>query len=598
MNLRIYTVCFLASLSINGFTQEPVAGYILETRDNKVYLDLKQGEVEAGNMFNVYKTDGYFIHPVSGDTIKEDDSIISRLIIDEVKLNYSIANALPPESISLLERGMKVLGIGSSPIQHKVFEKSVSVKPVQGIRTFGFLAKYANDFLTEYLLESNLFRVFDPKSSATKTDRKIIDTAVVLTEPAKENYLSDKLPEYEITSILYEPTVIDLSTQKQLKIHYINNAYGFDMPYGRNKTVRVLKNYSPGKAEIKPLKAVIKAALQVTSVKTGEIVFFCTEMQEYEASRDIDIERGFLTGVPAPGGSAAFKNTVTGKAVELAIQNLAGYVNGFFDGKIDSSPYTGNVISDVHSDYKIMITDLKQKEDISRIKFIPKPEAVYHAVLNSGRNMNIRNKEYLDICLTPDKSIKSSGKPVREKKIGYLRVSETNIETSAGDAVFKDNINPAEFSKEVSYLRIKNQWNTVFFLARMPAFKIKESNVPDVTEKEITYSGIGYMLNYKVGFYGYLGFGNTILKSGTTSTFNTYYGGLGITKSIGRNTNIGAGLTFHHSTVKYIGFDTIHSIDLLGSTRLKNNINIIYGCSVPKGNQENISLSLGFGYSF
>jgi hypothetical protein len=598
MNFKNYIICFLAFLSFRSFSQEPAAGYILETRDNKVYLDLKEGEVEAGNIFNVYKKGGYFIHPVSGDSIKEEDSIISQLIIDEVKLNYSIANAFPPESISLLKRGMTVLGADNFQVKHKKLEKSVSVKPIQGSRTYGFLLKYAVDFMTEYLLRSDSFRVFEPEPAAIQADRIITDTGIVLTETAKEQYLSGRLSEYEITTIIYEPFVIDLSTQKQIKTNYITNAYGFDMPSGRNKTVRVLKNYSPAKAEIKPLKAVIKAALQVSSVKTGEIVFFCTEMQEFEASGDLNIERGFLTGVSVPGGDAAFKNTITGRAAELAIQNLCGYINAFFDGKIDSSSYTGNVISDFHSDYKIMISDLRQKGDISRIKFISRPATVYHAILNSGKNMNIRNKEYLDICLTPDKLTGSSIKSGKEIKIGYLRVSETNIETSEGDAVFKVNINPVEFSKEESYLRIKNQWNTVFFLARMPAFKIKESNVPDVTEKEITYSGIGYMLNYKVGFYGYLGFGNTFLKSGTSSAFNTYYGGLGITKSIGRNTNIGAGLTFHYSTVKYIGFDTIHSIDLLGSTRLKNNINIIYGCSIPKGNQENISLSLGFGYSF
>jgi hypothetical protein len=91
------------------------------------------------------------------------------------------------------------------------------------------------------------------------------------------------------------------------------------------------------------------------------------------------------------------------------------------------------------------------------------------------------------------------------------------------------------------------------------------------------------------------GFGNTILYSEKRALLSIFYGGFGITKSMGGNTKIGAGLTFHCSNVKVMKFNEVQSFDILCITRLVKNLTLIDGCSVPRGGEGGIILSRGLG---
>ncbi|MBT5426219.1 MAG: hypothetical protein HOK84_08490, partial [Bacteroidetes bacterium] len=75
--------------------------------------------------------------------------------------------------------------------------------------------------------------------------------------------------------------------------------------------------------KVKELEALVKFTLKIIDVSTGEVIFICSEMAKAEGKNQINLESGVLGGVTLNGGATDFKNTITGKASQLALLNAA-----------------------------------------------------------------------------------------------------------------------------------------------------------------------------------------------------------------------------------------------------------------------------------
>lgn len=211
----------LFSSFTDTFCQERKPGYILDIRDNKIYLDLKSPEVAVGDKLQVIKEGGYFTHPVTGEKIKEDDETVALLEIIEARTNYSIATAYPEETISKLQKGTKVFLMAkeeqSNNFQAGAFKKSIAVQPLTVLNIQGYLGIYIGDVLTEQLLKDDSFRVLDRQSLGIQTDQMVLSSGGVLSESELLQYSSRKGADYYITGTMYEPDVVELSTGVPVK---------------------------------------------------------------------------------------------------------------------------------------------------------------------------------------------------------------------------------------------------------------------------------------------------------------------------------------------------------------------------------------------
>jgi len=190
-----------------------------------------------------------------------------------------------------------------------------------------------------------------------------------------------------------------------------------------------IAEYVPERIEIKRLKAVVRISLRVVDVKTGEILFLCTEMQQAEGESDINLEGGLLGGLKIRGGVTSFQNTVTGKATELALNNLTDYVIDFFNGKISEKTFTGNIIeiSDLNKSIRASQT---QKQIIDIIE----KEYILIAEINSGTSDGVKVKDRFKVY-----SPKLDSSYFRDEKltgkftdIGIIKVQQTGAEKSNG----------------------------------------------------------------------------------------------------------------------------------------------------------------------
>ncbi|NMC59312.1 MAG: hypothetical protein GYA51_08025, partial [Candidatus Methanofastidiosa archaeon] len=427
----------LFSVFADAFCQDHKPGYILDIRDNNIYLDLKSPEVSVGDKFQVVKEGGYFTHPVTGEKIKEDDETIAILEIKEIKSNYSIAAAYPEEAISKLQKGTKVYQMLKDELKNNlnanVFKKSIAVQPLTVLNIRGYLGIYIGDVLTEQLLKDDSFRVLDRQSLGIQADQMVMSSGGVLTESELLQYSSKKGADFYITGTMYEPDVVELSTGVPVKKIVSLVGHAAEAATGKDLKVDQIAEFVPDKIEIKRLKAVVRISLRVVDVKTGEIKFLCTEMQQAEGESDINLEGGVLGGLKIRGGGTSFQNTITGKATQLALKNLTDYVIDYFNGKISEKIYTGNIIeiSDLN---KSVRASQKQKQIIDIIE----KDDILLAEINSGTNNKVKVNDRFKVY-TP----KMDSSYIRNEKIqgefadvGYVKIQQTGIDKSNGQLRF------------------------------------------------------------------------------------------------------------------------------------------------------------------
>lgn len=107
----IICIVFLVFSMAAGGTiqaQNEAAGYVISVEGEKVYIDLAAGKVKPGDKVAVYSKEGYFIHPVTKKRLKREPSQVASLEVVKVYTDYSLARAVPAQSLSKVEVGMSV----------------------------------------------------------------------------------------------------------------------------------------------------------------------------------------------------------------------------------------------------------------------------------------------------------------------------------------------------------------------------------------------------------------------------------------------------------------------------------------------------------
>ncbi|MBN1925938.1 MAG: hypothetical protein JW798_08885 [Prolixibacteraceae bacterium] len=352
----------LATFSLNA--QEPVSGYIIRIKENKVYIDLTFPKVDIDTKINVIKEGEAFIHPVTKKEIKEEDEIIARLEVSDVKSDYSIARVVPSNALNLLKEGMKITVIQTKEEEKtsdNLFKKSMAIEPLTVSNIQGFLGLYVGDVLTEKMLAEDQFRIIDRQSLGLQIEKYLLN---LQTENQVLNTISNGNIDYIISGTMYEPDVSEISSGIPLRNMVKVAGFAAELLTGEDLHVDAISEFVPKQVEMKNLRSVVKVTLKVIDAKTGEIVFLCTEMQEAMGLGEINLEGGVLGGLKLQGGATTFANTITGQATEKALTNLTGYINKFFNGEIGTKTYTGNIISlsAFSKDNKLKIISIEEND--------------------------------------------------------------------------------------------------------------------------------------------------------------------------------------------------------------------------------------------
>lgn len=581
------------------FSQDLKSGYILEIRDNNVYLDFKSGDVTIGSKLQVIKEGSYFTHPVTGEKIKEDDETIAILEIIDVKANYSIATVYPKEAITKLKRGTKVSQIAKNDQTNKItsgiFKKSIAVQPLTVLNIRGYLGIYISDVLTEQLLENGTFRILDRQTLGLQPDQMVLSSGGVLNETELLKYSVQNGADYYITGTMYEPDVVELSTGIPVKNIVSLVGHAAEAVTGKDLKTDMISEFVPDKIDIKRLKAVVKISLRVVDVKNGEIKFFCTEMQQAEGESDINLEGGLLGGLKIRGGVTSFQNTITGKATQLALKNLISYIIEYFNGKISTKTYTGNIIeiSELNKrvpSAEILITNVVKKPvDILKASTIMKDTA-YFVTLNHGQDLKIREKSYLKVYSPSLISSKITNEEylTKNRVIGHINIMSSFSKTSEGKLILKQNFNKSQFDPDKSFARKKILWNTLYLVTRI---KIPESDstkglnaYPVLPKSSI---GLGYMIyNNFGGAYAELSYYTHNRINDPSRRLLIVSGG--VMKKVGQKTGLRAGISYYAYFPILLGDITIFHT-------FTNGMSLVSGLSF--GNS-NLLFSLGMGYTF
>mgnify|MGYP007060016460 CR=1 FL=1 len=118
----IICIVFLVFSMAAGGTiqaQNEAAGYVISVEGEKVYIDLAAGKVKPGDKVAVYSKEGYFIHPVTKKRLKREPSQVASLEVVKVYTDYSLAKAVPAQSLSKVEVGMSVMRCHSRVIRNR-----------------------------------------------------------------------------------------------------------------------------------------------------------------------------------------------------------------------------------------------------------------------------------------------------------------------------------------------------------------------------------------------------------------------------------------------------------------------------------------------
>lgn len=408
------SVILFVSQSLTGISQaDQVQGYIISLDGGIVTLDLKAGQVSKGDLLKVLKPGELIIHPISGEKIQKKDEIISNITITEVADSYSLGEAYPAESFEKLSVGMKAYLIGESDIEESMIRKFIVIPPmniVGGPR--GMLGSYMGDLLTEELFRLDRFRILDRETFDLQQFELGLKQGEIESKATGVDYL--------IVGSAFPPDVVVKSTGIPLK-GIITAATGGQAAIVTKNLVSDLK--------IQELEALVKFTIKVIDVSTGEVVFICSEMAKAEGKSQINLESGVLGGVTLNGGAIDFKNTLTGKASEIALSNSAKYLADYFEGKIKTKNFQGTVIELKKTKKKdkgdnLSIMDIRQGSDGNLI-----------AVVSGGSDEGVVNRHSYLITLPREtvSSITGKKKITGVDKVGLIKIKSVEFDASLAD---------------------------------------------------------------------------------------------------------------------------------------------------------------------
>jgi len=273
----------------------------------------------------------------------------------------------------------------------------------------GQLGLYMRDLLSEELFKLDRFRILDRETFDLQQFELGLKRDGAETKTTGVDYL--------VVGSAFPPDVVIKSTGVPLK-GIVTAATGGQSAIVTSKLMSDLK--------IQELVALVKYTLRVIDVSTGEVIFICSEMAQAEGKSQVSLESGVLGGITLNGGATDFKNTITGKASQMALENTSQYVADFFAGKIKTKNFEGTVIELKKQKGK------DQWKDLSIMDIRRSPDGTQVAVVGGGSDIEIVKGHSFIITLPTETVSSITGKKKIEgvDRVGLLTITEVDFDAS------------------------------------------------------------------------------------------------------------------------------------------------------------------------
>jgi curli biogenesis system outer membrane secretion channel CsgG len=411
--LRIIFQIFLLSCFVCSASGQVIEGVVLGVEDGKVFVDLKKDQVKVGDVLKVLKAGGVMVHPVTGEKIQRKDEVIANISLTQVNETYSVGEVYPKTAIDLIKTGLKVFTMGVAEADRAIIKKTMIIPPflIVGGKV-GELGTYMADLMTEELFKLDRFRIMDRQSyDIQQFEKELTQNNQKIVLPGNEGV------DYLIMGSAYPPDVVEKATGIPLK--------GLATLAGGGIAGAAAKGIVPD-LKIKELEAVVKFTLKVIDVRTGEVLFICSEMAKAEGKTQVSLESSVLGGAVLNGGATDFRNTLTGQASQEALLGSAKYIADFFEGKITDKSFQGNVI-------ELKRRKGKEPPPVGMIDIRESAEG-WDGVLNAGSDRGIRPGYYYLVTM-PDvvvSSITGKKKVAGERKAGMFKPARVDFDAASG----------------------------------------------------------------------------------------------------------------------------------------------------------------------
>lgn len=372
--------------------QSRTSGYIIGIEEGKVYLDLGTGKVVPDMMLNVLSGGGYFVHPVTKERIARVAESVGGLKVEKVFDSYSVAVAVPAQSLQKMAVGMQVQTPdqkaeeaedttvkGSDVDRVSVFVAPAQVNDIVGV---GYFGTYVSDILMEQLMLCDRVRLLDRTVLGAQLEESDLTGAYIDSNTAIQR---GKIAgaQYVIQVTMQKPDVVNIRTG--IPLASIMGAV--QSVAGTNIGAQYASNM-----QVEQLKASVSLSARVVDLQTGEVVFMSSGTGKAEGKSQLSMEYGALSGAELNGGADGFKQTVTGQAIQKAFVPIGRNLNKFFNGEttervMGSASGFGNYGDELkrRGARLYMGTDQLKMEDVKML-FVDTPQRFFQ--YRSAKRMN------------------------------------------------------------------------------------------------------------------------------------------------------------------------------------------------------------------
>ena len=354
--------------------------YIVDISNNSIYLDITSPMVKKGDVVEVYSPGGYMEHPVTKQRILRNDVLVGLIEITQLHGEYSVAKPISKNQQIPFEVGMFVaIPAGRSATKSSDFmlggddRIAVLVTPaeVNDVVNVGHFGGYVADMLMEHLLMNDKIKLLDRGVLSTQLAEMELTGSVIEQSTAIQQ---GKVmgARYVIQCTMQKPDVQNVQTG--IPLASIMGAVGAIA--GQNIGAQYMSNVTLGR-----LKSAVSISTRVIDLQTSEVMFMTNAEGSAEGETQIGLEQGALNGLQINGGAAGFKQTVTGQAIEEALETIGGNLKRFFNGETKGRVMNDDVINSdqemIAKGNKLYIgTKLLEKKDLPKV-FSETPELYF-----------------------------------------------------------------------------------------------------------------------------------------------------------------------------------------------------------------------------
>ncbi len=347
MNRVSVLLSFLIALTVCNFSY--AENYIIKvnTDNNTVMLDVTKTAASVGARYQALQPGEVVIHPVTGQRIETEPTVIATLEIIQVTETYSIAKVVPAAAIDKLKVGMVIApataqtssttSSGTGAVTGQTFNIAMHSFAVAG-QERGFTGKYMGDILIMNLMDYNEFRTVDRATLDSIMQEHALTLAGVTSQDSAVKVGEIAGVQYFLLGFVDQMDVHEISTSIPLS----QLAQAAQSLSGQNIGAQYVSD-----VQTKRLVAIISVQVKVIKVETGEIVFSCSEQVKAEGQSQVNLEAGAFNGLELNGGVTAFNSTILGQATRQAMQYVAADIDGYFSGRIAQRTYRGHTVSRV-----------------------------------------------------------------------------------------------------------------------------------------------------------------------------------------------------------------------------------------------------------